>query len=341
MSNLPNKEAIPPAKVLQDLLVSRSKSIAAVAAKGLDAQRVIKIVLGAAMRNPTLLQCEPNSVLRSVIQSVELGLEPGGALGEAHLVPFWNNKKTCYECQLIIDYKGIAALMYRSGLIDFITAEVVYEGDEFEYELGLDPKLRHVPMDETIDPKAITHAYMVVGIKGGARSFRVMTRRAIERIRNEFSATGKDTAKYGPKGPWVDHYAEMAKKTVLKGGSKLLPKSIEVARLVQFDDAAETGDWSAIDFDSPDALPENAEAVGSTTTSQVSKTSDAIKKAVIVTSQTFAEQIGMDERQEQEFRTACQSDDIDPDKVISQAQLSGVQTVEALYSLLRELVMAE
>jgi len=137
--------------------------------------------------------------------------------------------------------------MYRSGLVAFVTSEVVYQGDEFEYELGLDPKLRHVPTDETIDPTLITHAYMVVGLKDGSRVFRVMTRKGIDRIRAK--------SKSPNKGPWVSDYAEMARKTVIKNGSKYVPKSIEVARAIALDTAQETGDWSGIDFDLEDSTP--------------------------------------------------------------------------------------
>lgn len=274
MSDLVSTESR--AKALQDALKKAEKSIAAVAAKGLSAERVVKIVIGAAMRNPTLLQCSPPTVVRSVIQAVELGLEPGGALNHAYLVPFWNSKVSCYECQLIVGYMGIVDLAYRSGLIDFFTAEVVYEGDEFEYELGMEPKLRHIPKDETIEDSKITHAYMVVGIKGGARIFKVLTRKQIERLRN-MSQTGKDGAKYGPKGPWVEHYAEMAKKAVIRNGTKLVPKSIEVARVIAFDEAVDSEDWSGLDFTHPDALPD---VEPEDAPSQIERTSGRILQAV-------------------------------------------------------------
>jgi recombination protein RecT len=193
-----------------------------------------------------------------VIQGAELGLTPGSALNSAYLVPFKNNTNggEVWEAQLIVSAQGLCELIYRSGLVSFVSAEVVYRGDDFVYELGLEPKLLHIPMDETIDPAEITHAYMVVGLKDGSRIFKVMTRKAIDRIRDR-SPQG------GTKGPWKDHYAEMARKTVIKNGSKYVPKSIEVARAVALDHAQETGDFSALDFDTPDALPEtSAPALG-------------------------------------------------------------------------------
>jgi recombinational DNA repair protein RecT len=52
----------------------------------------------------------------------------------------------------------------------------------------------------------------------------------------------------------VTDYAEMARKTVIKNGMKYVPKSIEVARAVQLDNAVESGDWTDIEFDAPEAL---------------------------------------------------------------------------------------
>lgn len=239
----PNELATGPMQTLVESLNKAKGSMSAVAAKMVTPDKLIKIAIAAAQRTPLLLQCTPQSIVRAVMQGAELGLTPGSALNHAYLVPFKNDGK--YEAQIIVSAQGLTELMYRSGLISFVLSEVVYEGDEFEYELGLEPKLRHVPTDETIDPTKITHAYMVVGLKDGSKVFRVMTRKAIDRIRQ--------ISKAANSGPWVNHYAEMARKTVIKNGSKYVPKSIEVARAIALDNAVESGDWSGIEFDIPEA----------------------------------------------------------------------------------------
>lgn len=235
-------------QTLSDALKRASGSMSAVAAKMVTPEKLIKIAIAAAQRTPLLLQCNAASIVRAVIQGAELGLTPGSALNQAYLVPF-KNKSGGYDAQLIVSAQGFAELAYRSGLVSFIISEVVYEGDEFEYELGLNPIMRHIPRDETIDPAKITHAYMVVGLKDGTKAFRVMTRKAIDRIMSR--SPGK-----GQSGPWTTDYAEMARKTVIKNGMKFVPKSIEVARAVALDNAIESGDYSILEFDSPESLPE-------------------------------------------------------------------------------------
>ena len=251
--------AVSPLKTLQEALKSSAKSMSMVAASVVTPDKLIKIAIAAAQRTPLLLQCTPASIVRAVMQGAELGLVPGSALNHAYLVPFRNNN--VYEAQLIISAQGLTELMYRSGLVAFVTSEVVYQGDIFEYELGLEPKLRHVPTDETIDPLLITHAYMVVGLKDGSRVFRVMTRKGIDRIKARSKASGS--------GPWVTDYAEMARKTVIKNGSKYVPKSIEVARAIALDTAQDTGDWSGLEFDIEDSIP--ALEVGSPTVDRVTE----------------------------------------------------------------------
>jgi hypothetical protein len=76
-----------------------------------------------------------------------LGLDCSGNLGSGYLVPFYNNKIRAMEATFIPGYRGLLDLARRSGEIEDIFAECVYESDEFDYELGATPRLRHVPKD--------------------------------------------------------------------------------------------------------------------------------------------------------------------------------------------------
>jgi recombination protein RecT len=253
-----SKELAPnPIKTLSDALQRAAGSLKMVAASKVTPDKLIKIAIAAAQRTPLLLQCTPASIVRSVMQGAELGLTPGSALNSAYLVPFKNGG--VYEAQLIVSAQGLCELMYRSGLVASVDAEVVYRGDEFEFELGLNRKLRHVPLGTTIDPKEITHAYVVVTMMNGTTAFRVMSRAEIDRIRSRSRA--------GNNGPWVSDYAEMARKTVIKNGSKYVPKSIEVAKAIALDNALESGTgWTGLDLDLDESvaneLPESSDQGG-------------------------------------------------------------------------------
>ena len=54
---------------------------------------LLKIALVAVSKNELLMKCSQTSILQSVMTAAQLGLDCGGALGSAYLVPFYDNKK--------------------------------------------------------------------------------------------------------------------------------------------------------------------------------------------------------------------------------------------------------
>ena len=103
-------------------------------------ERLVGIFTMIIKSSPALMQCTQESLVGAVIQTAQIGLQPGN-MGYVYLVPFNNSKKINgswvkqRECQLIIGYKGYVELVNRSGKATILSAEVVFENDEFEYEL--------------------------------------------------------------------------------------------------------------------------------------------------------------------------------------------------------------
>lgn len=201
------------------------RRVAAVVPKHCSPDRLIRMALLSISKNQDLRKCTPDSLLLSICDAAALGLDCGGALGQAYLVPF----KT--TATLIIGYRGMIALARKSGEISTIYAHVVRYGDEFTYELGLNPILEHKPRADI--GASVTHAYAVCKFKDGSYQFDVMTRAEIDRIRSRSMA--KDN------GPWVTDFDEMSKKTVLRRLSKLLPMTPEAAIAIHQSDEGEYG----------------------------------------------------------------------------------------------------
>ena len=82
------------------------------------------IVMTELRKTPKLLECDAASLMGSIGQVAQLGLEVGGLLGHAYLIPYGR------ECQLVIGYKGLMELARRSGQIKSIEARAVFEGDD-------------------------------------------------------------------------------------------------------------------------------------------------------------------------------------------------------------------
>lgn len=202
--------------------------------KHLNADRLARIAMTEMRRVPALAKTSPESFLGAIMQCAQLGLEPSNGLGHAYLIPFGNGKdsKGRANVQLIIGYRGMIDLARRSGQILSISARAVYEHDDFSYEYGLHEDLKHVPF-EGGDAGVLTHVYAVARLKDGGVQFEVMSRKQIEAVRAQSKAANS--------GPWVTHFEEMAKKTVIRRLFKYLPVSIEMQQATVLDEAADAG----------------------------------------------------------------------------------------------------
>ncbi|PHM22370.1 recombination protein RecT [Xenorhabdus ehlersii] len=198
--------------------------------------RMIRIVTTEIRKTPSLANCDMQSFVGAVVQCSQLGLEPGNALGHAYILPFAKKRKegnqwviVRTDAQLIIGYRGMIDLARRSGQIVSISARTVRSSDKFHFEYGLSENLTHVPGEDEDAP--ITHVYAVARLKDSGVQFEVMTFNQIEKARTQ--------SKAGDDGPWVSHWEEMAKKTVIRRLFKYLPVSIEMQKAVVLDEKAE------------------------------------------------------------------------------------------------------
>lgn len=180
---------------------------------GVRAESLLNSFAMAVNTNPALAKCTRSSLIETFLGAAKLGLDASGMLGSAYPVPYGT------ECKLIIGYRGLVDLCRRSGQIESIYAVAVHENDEFALEQGTANRIVHRPMlDGERGPFKL--AYAVAKLKGGEIQTDWMSKADIDRVRG--------MSKAGKNGPWVDHYVEMAKKTVLRRLVKLLPMSVEV-----------------------------------------------------------------------------------------------------------------
>lgn len=201
--------------------------------KHMTVDRLARIALTEVRRVPKLAKCDQTSFLGAIMQCAALGLEPGGALGHCYLLPFENRKQNRTEVQFIVGYRGMIDLARRSGQIVSLEARAVYQRDKFKVRLGLDSTLEHEPDWEATDRGQLTFVYAIAKLKDGGLQFEVMSRAEVEKVRAQ--------SKAGSNGPWVSHFEEMAKKTVIRRLFKYLPVSIEIQRAVGLDEQAESG----------------------------------------------------------------------------------------------------
>lgn len=199
-----------------------------------NATKFMAGITTAVQKNPALLECSNQSLMSAVLMCAGFGLIPNTPLGHAWLIPYKERGEP--KAQFQVGYQGLLSLVRASGEITQVQAQVVREGDDFQYEFGLAQVLRHVPKADSEAP--ITHAYAYVKFNDGTHSFEVMTNKQITGIRKR-SKSGS---------VWATDEEMMARKTVLIRLCRYLPKGDILARAINSDETTvELGAGEVID----------------------------------------------------------------------------------------------
>lgn len=264
-STLPDLRPMHPREQVKAIIESRRPDLEALLPAHLSMDRVVQVALMCVTTTPALLECEPKSIVAGIAQSMALGLELGGPLGHAYLVPYSVNaapkgqpKRWVKRAQLIPGYRGYMHLARQSGRVRSIQAHLVHEADMFSVVYGTEPRLIHKPALNR-DRGSVLGAYAVADLGDGAWQYEYMTVQEIERIKLGSQSKGE-------WGPWRDHWGEMARKTAVRRLAKYLPLSIEMARATVLDDYHDSGrdqaleeltpgaELPAIPYDEPEAV---------------------------------------------------------------------------------------
>lgn len=215
------------------LLSKNKRTIKDVSPSHITIDRLLRIALTEIKRNPDLQKCKPISVVGAIIQAAQLGLMPDSITGHSYLVPYKD------KCQLIIGYKGMMTLAYQSGQVTNIFATEVYNDDMFEFEYGLDPKLKHIPnLDSIHKDNDLKCFYAIAYLQNGGSQFVVLPKSEIDRHRRYSKVSNSQYS------PWATNYNEMAKKTAIRVLCKYLPQNTEnmlLSNAVGLDEQADAG----------------------------------------------------------------------------------------------------
>jgi recombination protein RecT len=218
---------------MRQLLQDRKGELQAALPRHISADRMLRLVLTTIQRNPKLLDCTQASVIGSVMQAAQLGLEIDDLLGTAYLVPFRNKKSGQLECQLIPGYKGLMNLARRSGEVADIDAKVVYSADFMDFEYGSSRFLKHKPARGNRGEMSSVWAAAYLKDMMGNPHFEVMSKAEVEAIRARSRA--KDA------GPWVTDEEAMWLKTAIRRLCKQIPASTELQAAIALDEQADIG----------------------------------------------------------------------------------------------------
>lgn len=214
--------------------------------------RFERIVLTAVSKDPNLLDCSARSIIGAALQAAQLGLTPN-VLGEAWIIPYGK------EASFQVGWKGLVVLASRAGVN--VEANTVHLNDQFAYELGLNPQLRHVPASGDRGPAI---AWYAVADHADWRrpKFAVLDRAAVEKRRK--------ASKSGNSPAWRDWYSEMALGKAVREVLRTVPLSVDMSTalasdgIVRTDLAGHAEDHAALnpaDIDGPSETLQEDEPV--------------------------------------------------------------------------------
>ncbi|HEV7455764.1 MAG TPA: recombinase RecT [Roseococcus sp.] len=245
MNQIAKRDDTPEGK-LRHQLTAMAPQFAMALPSHIKPEKFQRVVMTVAQQNPDMLAADRRSLLGACIKCASDGLIPDGR--EAALVIF-NTKSKDGGWEKRVQYLPmVAGLLKRarnSGDIASVTAQVVYERDRFVWRPAEDRPVEHEAPPLNEDRGKPIGAYALARLKDGTVACEVLTLAEIDKARSV--SRSKD------KGPWVDWWSEMARKTAMRRLAKWLPMDAEDA--VRFDQIARRDDALGQPQGDADAAP--------------------------------------------------------------------------------------
>ncbi|MRY42918.1 recombinase RecT, partial [Parabacteroides distasonis] len=165
-------------------------------------------------KKPALEVCTKNSIVESLYNMVLQGLSP--AKDQCYFIVYGN------KLTLMKSYLGNIAATKRLKGVKNVYANIIYEGDEFAYEIDLETGIKKITKHnqnfENIDIDKIKGAYAVVVVEEGLNYVEVMNINQIRKAWNQGTMKGQS-------GAHKNFTDEMAKRTVINRACKYFTKT--------------------------------------------------------------------------------------------------------------------
>ena len=187
----------------------------------MDEWKFISVAKLTLNQNPKLLQADRNSLMQTFMRAAQDGLYLDGK--EAAAVQYGQS------VQYIPMVEGVIKVLHNSGLIKTLSAEVVYENDLFDYELGTKQHITHKPLITGDRGKPVC-VYAIAVTSNDGQYIEIMNMDDVNKCKQQ--AKGASS----PHSPWVKWFDQMAKKTVIHRIAKRLPKNDAINSVVRIED---------------------------------------------------------------------------------------------------------
>lgn len=158
---------------------------------------------------PVTQSCTPASFATALLDMVVQGLDP--AKNQCYFIAYGN------QLTLMRSYMGTVAAAKRFGGVKRVAAQVVYQGDEFAYQIDtINGGAKDIEHKQTMENRKnpIVAAYASLVMEDGSVYHEIMDIDQIKKAWNQGATNGNSPAH-------INFQEEMAKKTVINRACKL------------------------------------------------------------------------------------------------------------------------
>lgn len=195
-------------------------------AEGVDVGRYTQLMVRAIATAKTdkLMSATIASLCESLLESVSLGLPIGTPLGYGYIVPYAG------KAQFQAGYAGLLKLAYNDGKATTAAAELVREGDVFDFEMGTRPWIKHKRGSLRSADRPIEWVYAIVHVVNGPPFMDVLPLADLDDHAEQY-VRKNDRGDFYSDSLIVTNRPMWYRKTMLRKVLKFVPMS-EVARIV-------------------------------------------------------------------------------------------------------------
>lgn len=211
-----------------------------VQSKGIDPAEFMMSIFNGVRREPKLLECETKSVIGAFLMAAELGLHPNTPHQLSFVLPYnvnvgtASNKKYEKQAQFQIGYQGWVEIFGRNSKIEWVTAELVFENDEFVQKKFPKPELIHNPTAGVRGERIGTYA--VAKLKGSDILLWIyVNKEEVEKIKAKSQGGGIAWKEENDPLGW------MWRKCAIKQIAKILPKTEDLRMAVYAQNMEDVG----------------------------------------------------------------------------------------------------
>ncbi len=229
-----NGQSVAPIDAFRRELFIRTKAFKSSLPAHIPVEKFQSAAMTAIQVNPELEKADQQSLWNSLTKCAADGLIPDNREATIQIYNTKVGNNWVKKAQYMPMVYGVIKRMRNSGEISTVEAHIVYEKDNFTFQLGDEPKLEHTPVliGEQGEPVL---AYCIVNFKDGSRYREVMTVQEINKARAQSKSYKYNDGNINPNSPWTKFWGEMAKKTVIHRAAKRLPASADLEKFLRDD----------------------------------------------------------------------------------------------------------